>query len=75
MSGRWLLVMVMLAWPMLLPLTSWMATRAEAQESKAGQQEGEPARVDLFLAPSGRDDSVSSIAPPQSGQQSGKGAS
>ena len=55
MSPRWVIVTV-LASPMLLPLTSAVAIRPEAQEPKAAQQEGAPARADLVVAPTGRDD-------------------
>ena len=55
MSPRWVLVTV-LASPMLLPRTSGLALRPEAQEPKAGQQNGELGRADFFVAPNGRDD-------------------
>src|SRR5207253_7376474 len=63
MSPRWFLVAV-LATPMLISLTSEVSARPEAQEPKAGQQEGGPARADLFVAPTGRDDNPGTAAKP-----------
>src|SRR5262245_65862236 len=63
MSPKWVIVTV-LASPMLLPLGSGVAARPEAQEPKAGQQEGRPARADLFVAPGGRDDNPGTAEKP-----------
>ncbi len=63
MSPRWFLFTV-LASPMLLPLTSGVVARPEAQEPKAGQREREPARADLFVAPGGRDDNPGTAEKP-----------
>src|SRR5262245_36250241 len=63
MSPRWVIVTV-LASPMLLALASGVAARPEGQESKAGKQEGGPARADLFVAPGGRDDSPGTAEKP-----------
>ena len=63
MSPRWIIVTV-LASPMLLPLTSGLAIRADAQEPKAGQQKGELGSADLFVAPSGRDDNPGTAEKP-----------
>src|SRR5262245_52158991 len=63
MSPRWVIV-TLLASPMLLALTSRLAARPEAQGPKAGQQEGGPARADLFVAPNGRDDNPGTAEKP-----------
>jgi hypothetical protein len=63
MSPRWVVVTV-LALPMLLALTSGLAMRPEAQGPKAAQQEGKPARADLFVAPTGRDDNPGTAEKP-----------
>jgi hypothetical protein len=60
---RWFLVTV-LASPMLLPLASGVAARPEPQAPKAGQQEAGPARADLFVAPTGRDDNPGTAEKP-----------
>ena len=63
MSPRWVIV-TLLASPMLLALTSEVALRPETQEPKAGQQNGELGRADLFVAPGGRDDNPGTAETP-----------
>src|SRR5262249_12388476 len=63
MSPRWFLATV-LASPMLLPPTSGVAARPAAQEPKAERQEKGPARADLFVAHTGRDDNPGTAEKP-----------
>jgi hypothetical protein len=63
MRAKWFLVMV-LAPPTLLPLTSGLAVPPGAAGPGAGQPEGGAARADLFVAPGGRDDNPGTAEKP-----------